>query len=302
MKTLSQLGEFNFISAIAQRKLLNKKVLKGIGDDAAVVSISKNDCLLFTADMLIENVHFLKSANPQAIGHKAISCSISDIAAMGGSPLYVIASVAFPKDLDINFAKKIYKGMQKTAAKYSVDIIGGDTNSSEKIIIDIFLCGQAKKKQVVLRDNAKIGDCIFVTGKLGGSQYGGHLSFTPRIAESNYLVSRYKINSMLDISDGLIADLGHILKQSKKGAVLEQRNIPIHKKAICLENAFYDGEDFELLFTLDEKEAKKLFLNWPFKKVKLSCIGKITGRGTGLKLIDKKGKLTKIKPGGYRHF
>ena len=106
MKTLSQLGEFNFISAIAPKKLLNKKILKGIGDDAAVVNISKKDCLLFTADMLIENVHFLKSANPEDIGHKAVACSISDIAAMGGTPLYAIVSVAFPKDLDINFAKK----------------------------------------------------------------------------------------------------------------------------------------------------------------------------------------------------
>ncbi|MBU1088180.1 MAG: thiamine-phosphate kinase [Candidatus Omnitrophica bacterium] len=302
MKTLAQLGEFNFIAAIAKKNLCNKTVLKGIGDDAAVVSISPNDCLLFTADMLIEDVHFLRNANPQAIGHKAIACSLSDIAAMGGLPLYAIVSVAFPKKLDSAFAKKIYQGMRKTALKYSVDIIGGDTNAAEKIIIDVFLCGKVKRKQLVLRSNAQSGDHIFVTGNLGGSQRGGHLSFTPRIAESRFLVSNYKLNSMLDISDGLIADLGHILKQSKKGAILEAEQIPLHAKADNLENAFYAGEDFELLFTLSEKEAKKLSLNWPFKKTKLSYIGRITAQGHGLQLINKQRKLTKIKPGGYCHF
>ncbi|MBU1044655.1 MAG: thiamine-phosphate kinase [Candidatus Omnitrophica bacterium] len=302
MKTLSQLGEFNFIAAIAKKKLRNKAVLKGIGDDAAVVSISPKDCLLFTADMLIEDVHFLRSADPQAIGHKALACSLSDIAAMGGWPLYAIVSVAFPKKLDSEFAKKIYKGIQKTALKYSVDIIGGDTNAAEKIIIDVFLCGQVKRKQLVLRSNAQTGDYIFVTGELGGSRFGGHLNFTPRIAESRFLVSNYKLNSMLDISDGLIADLGHILKQSKKGAILEQEDIPVDAKAGGLDNAFYAGEDFELLFTLSEKAAKKLILAWPFKKTKLSCIGRITAQEASLQLISKQGKSTKIKPGGYRHF
>ncbi|MFH1063005.1 MAG: thiamine-phosphate kinase [Candidatus Omnitrophota bacterium] len=302
MKTLAQLGEFNFISAIAKKRLSHKAVVKGIGDDAAVVSISKSDCLLFTADMLIEDVHFLKTAKPQAIGHKAIACSISDIAAMGGLPLYAIVSVAFPKNLDSDFAKKIYSGMQKTAAKFSVDIIGGDTNASEKIIIDVFLCGQVKRKELVLRSKAKTGDCIFVTGSLGGSQSGGHLSFTPRVAEARFLASNYPINAMIDISDGLIADLGHILNQSKKGAILEQQNIPIHPKARCWEDAFYVGEDFELLFSLPEKAARKLRLNWPFKKVQLSYIGRITAETAELKLLNKEGKLNKIKPGGYRHF
>lgn len=301
MKTLAQLGEFNFISAIARKRLNNKAILKGIGDDAAVVSISENECLLFTADMLIEGVHFLKTAKPQAIGHKAIACSLSDIAAMGGQPLYAIISVAFPKNLDSSFAKKIYSGMQKTAAKFSVDIIGGDTNAAEKIIIDVFLCGQVKRKEFVLRSNAKTGDCVFVTGALGGSQSGGHLSFNPRVAEARFLVSNYPINAMIDISDGLIADLGHILKQSKKGVILEQGNIPIHPKARFLEDVFYAGEDFELLFTLPQKAADKLRLNWPFKKVQLSCIGKVT-ESAGLKLLTKQGKLNKIKPGGYRHF
>jgi thiamine-monophosphate kinase len=107
---------------------------------------------------------------------------------------------------------------------------------------------------------------------------------------------------MIDISDGLIADLGHILKQSKKGAILEQQNIPIHPKAGCLQDAFYAGEDFELLFTLPKKAAEKLQLNWPFKKVGLSCIGRIMPQTAGLRLRTEQGKLTKIKPGGYRHF
>ncbi len=302
MKTLKQLGEFNFINAIAKGCISHKSVVKGIGDDAAVVRLEKNLFLLFTADMLIEDVHFKRDQLPQSIGHKAVACSLSDIAAMGGVPRYALISVAFPKNLNVSIARGIYRGMQKTAKKFGVSIIGGDTNSADKIIIDVCMCGVVEKNRFVLRGGARRGDLIFVTGRLGGSYLGRHLDFSPRLKEARFLTSRYPVHAMIDISDGLISDLGHIIEKSKKGAVVWQESVPIAPEANSLEDAYYTGEDFELLFTVPRSCADDLKKHWPFKQVKLTCIGEITAAGIGLQIKDEKGKLKKAEGCGYRHF
>ncbi|MFH1459776.1 MAG: thiamine-phosphate kinase [Candidatus Omnitrophota bacterium] len=306
MKKLNQIGEFGFIAEIEKifNRICHKKnVIHGIGDDAAVIRHSKKEYLLYTTDMLIEGVHFLRTQDPEAIGHKALACSISDIAAMGGEPDFALVSLAFPKNLNYRFANKLCQGLGKTAKKYKISIIGGDTNSFDKIIICVFLRGMVNKKKLVLRSKAKKNDLIFVTGDLGASCRGRHLKFTPRLKESQFLVNNFKINAMIDISDGLIADLNHILKASKAGAVLKEASIPLSYLADSREDAFYTGEDFELLFTLPKKYAGKLLSSWPFKnKVKLSCIGEITAQSQGLKLKTKNNRLKKIKLGGYRHF
>ncbi len=302
MKTLKQLGEFNFINAIAKGCLKHKSVIKGIGDDAAVVKLEKNLFLLFTADMLIEDVHFKRNQPPQSIGRKAVACSLSDIAAMGGVPRYALISVAFPKNLKASIARGIYRGMQKMAKKFGLSIIGGDTNSADKIIIDVSICGEAVGKKFVLRSGARKGDLIFVTGRLGGSRKGGHLDFSPRLKEARFLASRYPVHAMIDITDGLISDLRHIIKMSKKGAVVWQECVPVAPDAKTIEDAYYTGEDFELLFTVPESSADDLKERWPFKKVKLTCIGEITAAGIGLRIKDEKGKLKKPRGCGYRHF
>ena len=302
MKTLKRLGEFNFIKTIAKGCINHKSVIKGIGDDAAVVKLKKNSILLFTADMLIEDVHFLRNQPPESIGHKAVACSISDIAAMGGMPRYALISVAFPKNLKVSIARGIYRGMQRTAKKFGLSIIGGDTNSTDKIIIDVSICGEAVGGKVILRNGARKGDLIFVTGRLGGSHKGWHLNFTPRIKEARFLAVKYPLHAMIDITDGLISDLGHIMQMSKKGAVIWQECIPVSPEAQTLEDAYYRGEDFELLFTIGKSYANDLKKRWPFKKVKLTCIGEITAAVNGLRIKDKTGKLIKAKPGGWRHF
>ncbi|MCK4994661.1 MAG: thiamine-phosphate kinase [Candidatus Omnitrophica bacterium] len=302
MKTLKQLGEFNFIKAISKGCVNHKSVVKGIGDDAAVVKLAKNSFLLFTSDMIIEDVHFTRKQNPESIGHKAIACSLSDIAAMGGIPRYALISVAFPKDLKVSAARGIYRGMQRAAKKFGLSIIGGDTNSADKIIIDVSMCGEAVGGKFVKRDGARKGDIIFVTGQLGGSHKGKHLDFTPRLKEARFLIDRYPLHAMIDITDGLISDLGHIIAMSKKGAVIWQKSVPVDCKADSLEDAYYRGEDFELLFTVAPSIAFDLKKNWPFKKVKLTCIGEITEAGKGLRIKDEKGKMSKPKGYGWRHF
>jgi len=303
MRSLKQIGEFEFIETIATLPRNKKSVIQGIGDDAAVVRFKKNKYLLFTTDMLLEDVHFLRKQRPQDIGHKAIAASISDIAAMGGVPEYALFSMGLPPDLKISFAKGIYQGIKKIARDFDIDIIGGDTNRSKKIIISVFIAGYVERKNLTLRTGAKIGDLIFVTGGLGGSEFGRHLKFTPRVKEARFLVKNYSINSMIDISDGLIQDLGHITKASKVGALIYEANIPLSTKAKSIKNACSQGEDFELLFTLPKKHRQYLMKNWPFKnKPRLSCIGQIVHANAGLKIRDEKGRLKRLKAAGYQHF
>lgn len=301
---VAKIGEFGLIEAVKKMIKLDRTVIKGIGDDTAVLSFSKNRCLLLTSDMLIEDIHFNRRMNPFAIGHKALSCSISDIAAMGGIPKNAIISIGIPRDLKISFVNKLYQGITQTAKSFKINIVGGDTNSSQKIVIDVALLGEAQKNNLTLRSKAKVGDSIFVTGKLGGSlKSGKHLSFLPRLKESRKLVSNYKINSMIDISDGLIQDLSHILKESNKGAIIYERNIPINKNS-SLNNALYDGEDFELLFTLPEKDAFRLKNDIAKGKIKfyLSEIGKITNNKNKIEIINKKGFKRPLTIKGFRHF
>jgi len=223
---LENIGEFGLIEKIAKGTKTNKSVIKGIGDDAAVLEWTKDRYLLATADMLIEDRHFKRGASPQDIGWKALCCGISDIAAMGGEPRWALVSCGLPKGLAVRYADGIYSGLKKAAGRFGVNIVGGDTNASDKIILDVTVLGEVKKEDLVLRSGARVGDLIFVTGELGGSIRGKHLDFTPRIKESQILVKDFKINSMIDLSDGLSSDLNHILEQSAAGAIIYEYLIP----------------------------------------------------------------------------
>ncbi len=281
-KKVSDCGEFGVIDLIKKNTSISSKVIQGIGDDTAILPYKRGQYLLFTTDMLIEDVHFTQNMPAGAVGHKAIACSISDIAAMGGMPTFAVVSLGVPENLDTAYIKKLYKGMQKLGKGFNVDIVGGDTVKSESIVINIALVGEVSNKHLVRRDGAKVGDKIFVTGPLGRSFVTGHhLKFIPRVKEAQQIVKKFKPTSMMDISDGLISDLGHILKLSGVGARIDEEKIPRRKKA-TIEQAVCDGEDFELLFTLSPKESKKC---------KFYEIGEIVeGKGSNLE-----GK-------GYQHF
>jgi len=258
---ISQLGEFGLIEALQKYAPVARTVIKGIGDDAAVLPYSKDKYLLFTTDMLIEDGHFTRQMPPQAIGHKALACNISDIAAMGGLPTFGVVSIGVPKNLPVRFIEDVYKGMQKTARDFHVSIVGGDTIKADKIVINVALLGEVEKKYLVTRNGAKPKDRIFVTGPLGGSfQSGRHLDFTPRLVQGRFLAENFKPSAMMDISDGLAGDLNHILKASKVGARLDLEAIP-KNKGVSLSQALGDGEDFELLFTLSPNQARKL-MDW----------------------------------------
>ncbi len=298
---LKDLGEFNLIKRISARVKLSKKVAKGIGDDAAVLRYTKDKHLLFTSDMLLEDVHFYRRAGASLVGKKCISSNISDIAAMGGVPEFALVSLGVPSTLDVKYVDTLYKGMRDVAKRHGVDLVGGDTIASKKIIVNIALLGSVEKDSLVLRSGAKTGDVIFITGSIGGASKGKHLDFTPRLKESRFLVRNFKISSMIDVSDGLLADLGHILEASKAGAVICEKSVPLSKNAKSFNTAAKEGEDFELVFTLPQKSALRLEKIWPFK-TRLSRIGKICGKRKGFCIIKKNGRERKVRPSGYSHF
>ncbi|MCM8813726.1 MAG: thiamine-phosphate kinase [Candidatus Omnitrophica bacterium] len=301
MKTLKDLGEFPLIRAIRSRCRVDSSVVLGIGDDCAVLRRRRGMYELITADMLVENVHFVRTQQPEAVGHKLIACSLSDIAAMGGAPRHAVVSLGLPPDLPCTYVQALYRGMNRTAAAFGVSVVGGDTNSAPLVICNVTLTGEVEPNRFVRRTGARPGDEIFVTGCLGGSAAGRHLLFTPRVSEGRFLAVNVRPHAMIDISDGLLQDLGHITRGSGVAAVLEAAAIPVCAEAAGISDALETGEDFELLFTVAPAAGRKLRQQWPFPDVPLTRIGVITaGRGIRLRGLD--GRLRARAARGFRHF
>ncbi len=298
-RRLSNLGEFGLIDTLTKNLHLLKNVVKGVGDDTAVLEYTSKKYQLFTTDMMVEDVHFRRNDSAVAVGQKALACNISDIAAMGGVPTFAVISIGLPKGLPVDYVKKMYRGLEQRAKEFGISIVGGDTVSAEKIVINVALMGEVGKRNLVTRAGAKAGDWIFTTGPLGKSlSTKHHLTFKPRLKESQYIVKHFRPTAMLDISDGLAPDLGHILKESKVGARLKEGKIPRRTKA-SVKEALYDGEDFELLFTLSPAVVKK---GIPTSRVQLYHIGEITNQKGKLVLLDQNLQARTISTKGFEHF
>ncbi len=197
----------------------------------------------------------------------------------------------------------LYKGMRRLANKFGVNIIGGDTARSQKLVIDVSLIGEVEKKNLTRRSGAKAGDVILATGAFGGSIKGKHLDFIPRLKEARLLVRNFKVNSMIDVSDGLVLDLWRILDASWVGARIYENAIPLSKETVSFEKAISDGEDFELLFTMNIRQAKRLFKTMLAKmKTPVTLIGEVVNKKYGYRLVRSNGKEVLLKPKGYLHF
>lgn len=309
------MNEFELIARLTQSLPTNDAVVVGTGDDCAVLHCAAPDRqLLFKTDAMVEGIHFTKEMPPEKVGRKALARCLSDIAAMAGTPGAALVTIGLPRNYDVKVVEQIYAGMSALAKEHGVAIVGGETTTSpERMFISIALTGFVPTGKAVLRSGAKAGDAIFVTGELGGSLAGKHLDFEPRLTEARWLAAHFKIHAMLDLSDGLAGDLRHILNASHVGAELLSRAVPITRTAKltaretssakpALLAALTDGEDFELLFTVASKSAVHLLDAWKekFPKLKLTCIGKITG-DPGLRLRDARGLQT-FNANGYVHF
>ena len=297
---IKKLGEFGLIDVIKKIARAKEGVIKGIGDDCAVVEHDRDNYMLLTSDMLIEDVDFLKRDDPYLVGSKSICASISDIAACGGLPSYALVSLGLPPDTDLKFVRNLYRGMDYWAKKYSINIVGGDISRAAKITVNVSLAGFVEKNRLVLRSGARTGDIIFVTGMLGAASLDRRrLCIIPRLEEARYLVTNYKMGAMIDLSDGLLQDLKHVTDESKVGALIYQDAVPLYKKGRDFIREVSRGEDYELLFTLSLKEARKLSAS---SFVNYAPIGNVVNRKCGLRLIDDKCREKAIKPSGFRHF
>lgn len=299
--------EFDFIDWLRPRTPATRRVLVGPGDDTAVVDWSSAAPCLVTTDSLLEGSCFvLAEAGPRRVGRKALAVNLSDMAAMAGQPIAAVVSVALPRTASGATAKELYLGMQEMAQAFQTAIVGGDTSSwAGPLAICVTLLGEPTGRGPVLRRGAQVGDWIMVTGPLGGSIHGHHLDFVPRVREAQQLHTAVQLHAMIDVSDGLSADLWHICTESGCGAVLRAENIPLRSVVghgqdgrSPLEHALSDGEDFELLFTVSPAEGQRLLQTQPLPQVALAHIGVCVEQG--LWLEDAQGRRA-LEVQGYEH-
>jgi thiamine-monophosphate kinase len=293
---LKEIGEFGFIDRFTPwfRDLIKDNQI-GIGDDCAIISVSDTEDWLVTTDLLMEDIHFLRNAiTPWQLGYKSLAVNLSDIAAMGGSPIGSFLSIGIPEDIEVENLDAFMKGYHELSEKYHVPLLGGDTTKSLiHLAINVCVIGKCPKGKAKKRSMAQAGDIIYVTGNLGDSAAGlkillekpalsaecdflleKHYKPEPRIKEGLFLSSFPEVHAMMDISDGIASDLFHILKASGKKATVETDKLPLSKELIkfaeeqhwdMIELATAGGEDFELLLTVDPEKSSMLesdFLNY----------------------------------------
>ena len=304
-------GEFGLIARIRAGATPHPGVILGIGDDCAALHFREGAELLVTTDMLMDGRHFrLEEAGPERAGYKAMAVNLSDIAAMAGTPIAAFVAVALPRAGAAEVAEGLIAGMAPLLGRFGVALAGGDTNAWDgPLVVCVTLLGRSNPPGPVRRSGARPGDVILVTGPLGGSLLGRHLSPNPRIHEALLLQRTAPLHAMIDLSDGLSSDLGHILEESGGlGATLDAEAIPIHADAIVmaardgrtpLDHALNDGEDFELCLTVDPTDAARL-LAAPPEGVALYRVGVVTDRpGLVLRMAD--GSSRTLEPRGFDH-
>lgn len=297
--------ELALIDQIARRfKTRDRKLIIPIGDDAAAVRLSRDECLLYTADMLVEGTHFKKGEDPRRIGYKAMAVSASDIAAMGGEPKYALVCVGLPARSAQKSMRGLLVGLKKAARSFGVAIIGGDMNKSDRLVVDVFMVGVGHPDHLARRSGARSGDVIFVSGPLGGTLRGKHLDFVPRLDASRFLIKNFRVTSMMDLSDGLSMDLNRICAASRVGALLFEKKVPLNKGVRRVQEALTGGEDFELLFTLSPVDAGRLgqMMKRRVTRLKFWRIGVMSRLFGGARMICADGRVQKISSQGYQHF
>lgn len=303
-------GEFELIRAIRERTPPGGEgVALGIGDDCAALRFGADEDVLVTTDLLSEGVHFRTDDPPAEVGWKSLAVSLSDVAAMAGAPRGAVLALALRPEQTGAWADEFLRGLLACAARHGASLVGGDTNAAQgPATICVTLTGAAPRGRAVRRDGARPGDAIFVTGALGGSIAGRHLRVAPRLAEARALVEGGPVHAMIDVSDGLSSDLGHVLDASGVGAEIDADAIPVHEDALRLaardgrsplEHALHDGEDFELCFAAPAERAADL-VRTGLAGTAVACIGRVTTAREYL-IATRAGRVP-MRRGGHDHF
>lgn len=329
---LSQAGEFGMIKRI--RRIIESEsdeIVLGIGDDAAVVRPKSGSCLVLTTDAMVEGVHFdLRYTSFDALGWKALAVNLSDVAAVGGVPSYALVSLALPEAWTVEDIESFYRGLKRCGKAYDCKVIGGDTvRSIGKGFISISVIGYVNKNAIINRSGAQLGDLLCVTGRLGGVRAGFEalrgnrggdafrksirrfLKPLPKIAEAGKLIRELKISSMIDISDGLASDVGHLCEESGLGCILWEDAIPLHsdvkawveKTGISPTRfALTSGEEYELLFTVDPDRFER-WINHNQKESRspVTPIGEMIQKKRGIR-IKRGGETVPFSEKGWDHF
>ena len=295
--SLGDVGEDRLLRQITRGLPVNRSVVAGAGDDCALVRFgSSADLLVLKTDCVVEGVHFTSETKPASVGWKAMARALSDFAAMSAVPESALVTLIAPAETSARWTKQLYDGLNMAARTFGVAIVGGETSRIDgPLAISVSVAGRVERNRWVSRRGGRAGDELFVTGRLGGSLGSGrHLKFTPRITESRWLTETVRVHAMMDLSDGLGADLPRLAAASGVGFELDQAALPRHRGCTA-EQAIGDGEDYELLFAIAPAESEKLRRLWKgkFPRLPLTRIGR----------LNRKSKLENQKfPSGYVHF
>ena len=316
-------SEFSLIEKITSGFQDFHGLKKGIGDDAAVIPMEGGKYQLISADTLVENDHFnFAWSSPLQVGMKAVEVNVSDIAAMGGTPTFILVSIVLNSKTPTKNLEEVYCGIQVKCEKYGISLIGGDTTHGESFVISVTILGEVSRDNLLLRSGAKAGDLLCVTGKLGASSAGyfslkkgvsvkdlsssikkKHLTPESRL-EAARLISPYA-SSMIDISDGLASEAKHLAVSSQTGVVVNQNQIPVSEEVLLIEKqlgfnpyffALSGGEDFELLFSIGPENMKKIEKNFR----DFTVVGEMTDK-VGSFLLLQENKKTIPLPRGWDH-
>jgi thiamine-monophosphate kinase len=297
VKTLREIGEDALIERLIPLVPKDLEPVAGPGDDCAIIDLGAAfpELQLLKTDALVEHIHFLPTAPGRAVGWKAVARVVSDFAAMGGRPGHFLVTLALSPETEIEWVEDLYRGMGACLERFGGLLAGGETTSvptGSAAVISIAATGWVGRGQQVLRSQGKPGDAVFVTGLLGGSITGKHLTFIPRVREVEWLVSQFRPSAMMDLSDGLAKDLPRLAQASGCAFLVDERLIPL-TAGCTIDQGLSDGEDYEMLLAIDPSQAQALVTEWRkvFPELALTRIGELVEMGQGQTL-----------KGGWEHF
>ncbi|MBI5598907.1 MAG: thiamine-phosphate kinase [Deltaproteobacteria bacterium] len=336
---LKEVGEDPLIERLKKDfAAAHPRILKAIGDDAAVVAIDRKRCILTTTDTLVEGVHFSpRYSPPYLLGRKAVSISLSDIAAMGGSPFFFLLSVALKSSVTLEFFNELYRGVRDCAAEAGVFLVGGNTSEApSETVITSTMIGEAPKDEIVYRSGARAGDVIYLTGTAGDAALGlevlkrsgprsiakgafrgpfknaveRHLNPTARVRAGRFIARKKLATAMIDTSDGLMRDLRRLSVESRVGAMVELKRLPLSKAMGAYIKCnprqrhlpLHGGEDYELLFTAAEARGPEVASLGKKLGVRITAIGRVLARSAGVRVFDEYGSCVPLDREGYEHF
>jgi len=342
-ETLAQIGEKQLLQLLKRYLRTDAEIIRIFSEDCAVIDTGGAYFRLYTVDVLVEGVHFQREyMSGYVLGRKALKVNLSDIGAMGGIPEFYLVSLAAPGNTPVRLIEDMYKGMDETAREYGVRLVGGNVSTSNQLLLEITMVGKVKKKQIVRRDGAQKGDSLFVSGQLGGSAEGlnllregfrlignglilpkgqrdshlvieaiqNHIDPPCSVKTGNKLAQTSMVTSMIDLSDGVAADLAELCRESRVGARIDLQSIPIASSVLYWERkrnhdprilALFGGEDYHLLFTVAGNQRAKFMDRMQKQNITVYEIGKIVPRSRGIQVRNSDGSSFPLE-GGYQHF